>query len=210
MAIAAAERDPSVANVLRWLGALFLTSGAAALIYQVAWQRLLFQAFGADIESVTIIVSAFMLGLGCGALAGGQVADRFPERALLLFAVLELATGAFGFCSPFLIRAASTVAVNGSLAEIAAVNFLLLLLPTTLMGATLPILVAHVVRRHRSVGVSIGTLYFANTIGAALGAGVAGFLALYFVGLRATIQMAALLNVAVSAAAFLVFRGRRG
>ena len=55
---------------------LFFVSGIAALIYQVCWQRLLFQAFGVDIESVTIIVSTFMLGLGLGALAGGQLSDR--------------------------------------------------------------------------------------------------------------------------------------
>ena len=51
---------------------LFFVSGIAALIYQVCWQRLLFEAFGVDMESVTIIVSTFMLGLGLGALVGGQ------------------------------------------------------------------------------------------------------------------------------------------
>ncbi len=57
--------------------AVFFVSGGSALIYQVAWQRLLFSAFGVDIESITIVVSTFMLGLGCGALLGGQAADRF-------------------------------------------------------------------------------------------------------------------------------------
>lgn len=204
-----AEGNSSARVILRWLVPLFLMSGAAALVYQVAWQRLLFQAFGADIESVTVIVSVFMLGLGCGALAGGALADRFPERTLVLFALLELATGVFGLWSPSLIRAASAFEINDSLAEVAAVNFLLLLPPTTLMGATLPILVAHVVRLNRNVGVSIGTLYFANTLGAATGAAVAGFIALYYVGLGATIQCAAALNVTISATAMLVLRPKR-
>src|SRR5271155_1309415 len=113
---------------------LFLVSGAAALIYQICWQRLLFESVGVDIESVTIIVSAFMLGLGLGSLAGGELADRYPRRLIALFAVIELATAAFGFCSPTLIHAACRFAVNHSLFEIGLLNFVMLLVPTTLMG----------------------------------------------------------------------------
>jgi len=98
--------------------------------------------------------------------------------------------------------------INGSLAMIAAVNFALLLIPTTLMGATLPILVTHVVRRYQNLGVSIGVLYFANTLGAAFGAGLTGFVALYYFGLTSTIYIAAALNMIVSAAVWLVLRPR--
>jgi predicted membrane-bound spermidine synthase len=188
--------------------AAFFVSGTAALIYQVCWQRLLFQAFGVDIESVTIIVSTFMLGLGVGALAGGELADRYPGRALALFAATELAIAAFGALSPWLIRAVGAATVRGSLAEIAAVNFLLLLVPTVLMGATLPILVTHVVRHLRNIGVSIGLLYFANTLGAALGAAATGMLALYYLGLSTTLYVAAALNVCVSAGVWFGIRGR--
>jgi predicted membrane-bound spermidine synthase len=177
----------------------FFVSGVAALIYQVCWQRLLFQAFGVDIESVTIIVSTFMLGLGVGALVGGHLSDRYPGRALAMFALTELAIAGFGVLSPWLIRAVGAATMRGSLGEIAAVNFLLLLVPTMLMGATLPILVTHVVRHFRNIGVSIGLLYFANTLGAALGAAATGMLALYYLGLSATIYVAAALNVCVSA-----------
>ncbi len=91
---------------------------------------------------------------------------------------------------------------------IAAVNFLLLLFPTMLMGATLPILVTHVMRYYRNIGVSIGLLYFANTLGAALGAALTGMLVLYYFGLSATIYFAALLNVIVSAAVWFGLRDR--
>jgi predicted membrane-bound spermidine synthase len=178
---------------------LFFVSGIAALIYQVCWQRLLFEAFGVDIESVTIIVSTFMLGLGLGALAGGQLSDRYPGQALALFALIELAIALFGICSPWLIHATGAAAVRGSLGTIAAVNFLLLLFPTALMGATLPILVRHVMRHYRNIGVSIGLLYFANTLGAACGAALTGMLVLYYLGLTSTIYLAAALNVVVSA-----------
>jgi predicted membrane-bound spermidine synthase len=187
---------------------LFMLSGTAALIYQICWQRLLFEGFGVDIESVTIVVSTFMLGLGLGALAGGEVADRLPGRVIHMFAMIELATGAFGVCSPHLIRAISAATVNRSLVTIAAVNFGLLLIPTTLMGATLPILVTHVVRRYRNLGVSVGILYFANTLGAAFGAGFTGFVALYHFGLTSTIYIAAALNAAVGAAVWFALRPR--
>jgi predicted membrane-bound spermidine synthase len=185
-----------------------MISGTAALIYQVCWQRLLFEGFGVDMESVTIVVSTFMLGLGLGALAGGEIADRFPNRVIPMFAAIELATGAFGVCSPYLIRAVSAATVTGSLPTIAAVNFGLLLIPTTLMGATLPILVTHVMHRYRNLGVSVGTLYFANTLGAAFGAGFTGFIALYHFGLTSTIYIAAALNVTVGAAVWLALRPR--
>lgn len=211
-AISAAAVDDEAIEHLRGvhyvLVFLFMISGTAALIYQICWQRLLFEGFGVDIESVTIVVSTFMLGLGLGALAGGEIADRFPDRVIPMFAMIELATGAFGVCSPHLIRAISAATVNGSLASIAAVNFGLLLIPTTLMGATLPILVTHVVRRYRNLGVSVGVLYFANTLGAAFGAGFTGFVALYHFGLTSTIYMAAALNAAIAAAAWFALRPR--
>ena len=188
---------------------LFFVSGAAALIYQVCWQRMLFESVGVDIESVTIIVSTFMLGLGLGSLAGGELVDRNPRKTLELFALIELATALFGFSSPFLIHAVSASVVNSSRPTIVAVNFALLLLPTTLMGATLPILVAHVVRIYRNLGVSVGALYFANTLGAAMGAGLTGFVALYYLGLSSVIYIAASLNVVVSLAVWFNLRGSR-
>ncbi len=188
------------------LVALFFVSGIAALVYQVCWQRLLFEAFGVDIESVTIIVSTFMLGLGVGALVGGIFADRHPTQALAMFALIELAIALFGCASPWLIHAAGVMAVRASLPTIALTNFVLLLVPTMLMGATLPILVTYVVRHYRNIGVSIGLLYFANTLGAALGAAATGMLALYYLGLAATIYVAAALNVLVSASVWFGLR----
>src|SRR6185295_7944275 len=80
--------------------AIFFTSGFAALLYQVIWQRLLVLFSGADLYSVTIIVASFMGGMGVGHLAGGHVADRVtPRSALLCFAGAELAIALFGFFS---------------------------------------------------------------------------------------------------------------
>lgn len=119
------------------LGAAFLCSGAAGLIYQVAWQRLLFANFGVDLISVCIIVSTFMLGLGLGALAGGWLGDRFPAATLKFFVLCEVAIGLFGLVSPFLIRALGSWLSDASFAVSGLANFLLMLIPTFFMGAML-------------------------------------------------------------------------
>lgn len=188
---------------------LFLLSGAAALIYQICWQRLLFESVGTDIDSVTIIVSTFMLGLGMGSLLGGVLADRYPDRALELFAGMELLTALFGAFSPVLIRVVSTATVQAPLGGIAAANFALLLLPTTMMGATLPVLVRLVVSLYKNIGESVGILYFSNTLGAAVGATFTGFFALYRFGLATTLDVAVALNVVVAFAVILILRVRR-
>ena len=192
----------------RLLIAPFFLSGIAALIYQVCWQRLLFSTFGVDIESITIIVSTFMLGLGAGALVGGQLADRFPERIIVLFALAEFGIGLFGLLSPTLIREVGRLTIQTPLPVIAVANFLLLLIPTVLMGATLPMLVAFLVRTVGNVGVSIGGLYFINTAGAAIGALGVGFLLLYYFDLDTTIYGAAGVNFLVAAGVLLLFRAQ--
>lgn len=196
-------------NRFRLLMAPFFLSGIAALVYQVSWQRLLFVAFGVDIESITIIVSTFMLGLGVGALVGGQLADRFPERIIRMFALAEFGIGLFGMLSPTLIEAVGRLAIQAPLPIMAFANFALLLIPTVLMGATLPMLVAFLVKTVGNVGVSIGGLYFINTLGAAIGALAIGLLLFYYFGLNATIYGAAGVNLLVSIGILVLFRRER-
>ena len=186
------------AMVTRRLAPLFFVSGVAALVYQICWQRLLFASFGIDIDSVTIIVSVFMLGLGLGALVGGDLADRWPRLALPFFALSELGIGVFGLFSPYLIRTTGDLFVAAPHWQVLVANFLLLLIPTSLMGATLPILVAHVTRAWGNVGKSIGLLYQVNTFGAAIGTAVVGFAWFLLFELDTAIRAAAVLNILVS------------
>jgi MFS family permease len=179
---------------------VFFVSGVSALVYQVAWQRLLFASFGVDVESITIIVSTFMLGLGCGALMGGTLADRFAERVIVIFALCEIGIGTFGALSPSLIPAVGDRFMQYPLPVIATVNFFLILVPATLMGATLPMLVAYLFRENRNVGVSIGSLYLSNTLGAALGAFATGVVLFVFFTLNEAIYLAACGNFIVAAA----------
>jgi predicted membrane-bound spermidine synthase len=192
------RRSSESAAVTQRLAPLFFVSGVAALVYQVCWQRLLFASFGVDIESVSIIVSVFMLGLGLGALVGGDMADRWPKLALRIFALSELGIGVFGIFSPDLIRGTGDAFVGASHWQITIANFVLLLVPTSLMGATLPVLVAHVTRVWGNVGKSIGLLYQVNTFGAAFGVAVVGFVWFLFFELDTAIRVAAALNILVS------------
>ena len=149
------------------LSLLFFVSGGVALMYQMVWQRVLFAAFGINTESVTIIVSVFMFGLGIGALCGAVVQRWYPPLAVPLFCAIELGIGVFGLVSISAIQhlAASVEAVD--LWRLTGYVYLLLGLPTVLMGATLPILVEYVHRHYRNVGKSVGVLYFINTLGSA-------------------------------------------
>ena len=188
----------------RWLGSaealplLFFVSGFAALIYQVVWQRVLFATFGIDIESVTIIVSVFMFGLGMGALGGGWLQRRFPQRLLECFVAIELAIGIFGLCSIPLIRAAGNLAPD-SLLALTGVTFALLALPTMLMGATLPLLVTYLHARFANVGKTVGKLYAYNTFGSALAAFLTVNVFFVVFGQQGTLIVAFLCNLSVAA-----------
>src|SRR6266481_8651939 len=93
------SRGERLARWTRVLCVLFFCSGFPALIYQLVWQRALFRIFGVNIESVTIVVTAFMLGLGLGSLAGGWLSKRRDIPLLPLLAAIELLTAAFGIFS---------------------------------------------------------------------------------------------------------------
>ena len=143
---------------------LFFASGFAALLYQIVWQRTLFAIYGINIESVTVIVTAFMLGLGFGSLAGGAISRRARTSVVLLFAGVEAAIGLYGLVSLGLFRLIGERTLGEAPGVIALVTLLMVLLPTTLMGATLPLLVAHFTRRSHNVGDSVGQLYYVNTL----------------------------------------------
>jgi predicted membrane-bound spermidine synthase len=188
---------------------LFFCSGCSALIYQVMWQRMLFTVFGVDLESITIVVSVFMFGLGIGGLIGGRLADRMPTRLLSLYVAIELYIAIFGFFSPAIIDLMGNALFSGNEFVTAVVSFLILAIPTLLMGTTFPILVTHVNRYNQNIGDSVGGLYFVNTLGGAMGAYFSGFVLLYSMDIAGAINRAALLNLFIAFVALLVFRRQK-
>jgi len=180
--------------------AVFIASGVSALIYQLVWQRSLMLIYGTNSESVAMVVSAFLAGLGLGTLAGGAL-SRLPKAPLVLcFSGFELIIGLYGLGSLRLFQWVSGHTLQAGVVETGIWAFALVLIPTLLMGATLPVLVAHCVRATGHVGRSVSGLYFVNTLGAGLGAFAAAFVLLRRFGLSGSVEIAAVLNLASAAA----------
>jgi predicted membrane-bound spermidine synthase len=191
---------PSDRTRLVFLHAVFLVSGFTAVIYQLIWQRVLLTLYGANTETVTVVVTAFMLGLGAGSLAGGEV-SRSGRSLPAMFAALELGVGVCGLGSLQVFAAVNEWTVTASPVAGGFVVFLLLLVPTALMGATLPILIAYTARRAESVGRAVGSLYAINALGSAIGAGAAIVVVFGALGQQRSIFLAASLNGLVALAA---------
>jgi len=192
-----------------WLYVLFFCSGFPALIYQIVWQRSLFAIFGINIESVTIVVSAFMLGLGIGSFLGGVV-SKLPRVPLLCaFGGIELCIGLFGAFSLRLFYLVGIHTARAPQLTTGVVTFALVLVPTLLMGATLPILVAHVVRISGNVGTSVGILYFVNTLGSAVACLMSAKFIMRLMGESGSVYLAAGINGAIGFLAILAYLLRK-
>lgn len=190
------------------LGGAFFASGFAALLYQVIWQRMLGLFAGSDAVTAALVVGAFLMGLGLGSLAAGLVADRLaPRRAATAFALIELGIAGFALLSrPFLydLVVEELGPLMTSRWEVFAVCFAGLLVPTFLMGLSLPVLAKAVVARIEQAANRIGLLYGINTLGAAAGTLVGGFLIVGEIGFEASLRAAAVLNALAAAAALLI------
>ena len=191
------------------LSALFLGSGMPALIYQVVWQRTLFAIYGVNAESVAAVVSAFMLGLGLGGLLGGWLSARCPRHALILFGLSEFGVALFGLNSLRIFHWAAAISAGAGLPTVICFSTAVLLVPTLLMGATLPLLVEHFVSRSGRVGISVSRLYFANTLGSAIACYLCATYILRSFGQSGSVTLAACLNTLIGTAAYLYGRQKR-
>jgi spermidine synthase len=199
---------------------LIFISGAAGLVYQVAWIRQLQPAMGGSVYAITAVLASFMAGLAAGSAVISRVAPRL-KRPLAVYALLELFIAVWGLLSPVLLSLAGpalaayhpTSVGGASDPALAAwrflLAFLLLLPPTFAMGATLPAVARACGPRHDNVGRLVGRLYAASSAGAVCGALGAGFLILPALGLAGGCRLAALGNLAAAAGAWLLGR-RRG
>ncbi len=190
------------------LGAFFL-SGAAALIFEVAWFHRAGLVFGNSLWAVTVVLSAFMGGLAIGNALVARYAARI-RRPLLGYAALELTVAAAGIAAVYALPALTIVTVpagrllgDGSplLNLVRLITaFTVLVVPATAMGATLPVL-AGAVGRSRAFGGVLGRLYGVNTIGAVAGVMASELWLVGWVGVAGAAWFAALLNVAAAALA---------
>jgi len=190
----------------------FFFSGATGLVYEVVWSRYLQLVFGSTTDSIAAVLCIYMAGLGIGAAWLGRFVDRWANPARL-YALLEIGVGGFALASPVLFRAvtATYAALQGwlDLPPGPATGLKVLLsavalgVPTLLMGGTLPALRAALGAQG---GRSIGRLYAANTVGAAAGSALAGYVLIEALGLWRTLVCTAAANLAIAALALWIAR----
>jgi spermidine synthase len=194
----------------RWLhrfGLMFVTSGAAALVYQVVFAKKLALVFGSTATATFTVLATFLGGMSIGALIGGAMATR-SRRPLRDYAIVELAIAVYCVASPFLFDLAQSAYVSfaGGMPPDApqllvlriALGAAVLVVPTALMGMTLPLLAQALGDTAGSLGQRVAWLYFCNTIGAALGALLTAYFVIPALGIQRTVLVAALLNLMVA------------
>lgn len=202
------------ATTLRIIAACFILSGATGLIYEVLWARLLGLVFGATTLAVSTVLAAFMGGLALGSALAGRMAGKV-RRPVRAYGLLEIGIAVYALAVPLLFSVVDNLYAiiwqhfHPSFFVFSSLRFLLsclmLLVPTTLMGATLPLLSAALTRSSgltSESATSVTRLYTRNLVGAICGCLAAGFLLLPLLGVRATIYAASLINIVIGLIAF--------
>ena len=200
-----------------WVFLFFFISGATGLIYEVVWTRLLTLVLGNTHYSVSTVLTTFMGGLALGSFFGGRFIDR-GGKPLLIYALLEGAIGIYCFLIPHFIDASLPFFqwiysnFQQSYTVTSFFRFLvcgaILLVPASLMGATLPILGKFISGKPEVIGRDVGTLYAVNTFGAVAGALTSAFVFMKLYGVSTTIWIAAGLNIGLASIILIFFRSQ--
>ncbi|MBT6345535.1 MAG: fused MFS/spermidine synthase, partial [Nitrospina sp.] len=204
---------------------LFFISGITALVYEIVWTRMLTLVFGHTVFSVSIVLAAFMAGLGLGSYLFGYAIDRLPDSkgssegkastALLTYGWVEILIFASGALLSLLFAnfAELYASLHSILPESAALQnlikmvlaFALMLIPTTLMGATLPLISKYCINDDSRIATQISLLYAINTLGAALGCLMTGFFLMGTFGVLQTVFLAAGANLLIGIGALSIY-----
>jgi len=204
-------RGPAVLPVF----VLFLLSGATSLAYEVMWTRMLVRIFGTSSFAVSTVLAAYMAGLALGSYLFGRLIDR-KGRPVLIYGLLELGIGVFALVFPYVLDGLNPLyrvlyrGLEGSHYSLSLIRFVLcftvLLVPTTLMGGTLPVLSRFVTRSLSDLTLRVGLLYSTNTFGAVAGTFLTGFFVLRALGIRHATFAVAGLNFAIFLIAYALSR----
>ena len=195
-----------------WL--IFIFSGASGLIYQVIWMRQLTLIFGSTVFATSTVLTAFMAGLALGSFYFGRKIDESDQSPLRMYALLEAGIGAFCLVWPLILSVLGALYVlihrnvTSEFYTLSLIRFVLtcavILIPSTLMGGTLPVLTRFFVKRLEQLGTNIGVLYALNTFGAVIGTVAAGFFLIEAFGIRWTLGIGIAINFAVAAIALVL------
>jgi len=194
--------------------ALFFFSGAVGLIYEVVWNRMLTLVFGSTVFAVTTVLTAFMAGMAIGSYYLGRYVDRH-KNPLKIYAYLEAGIGIYAILLPLILAGTDVIYVflhrglSANFYLFSLVRFVLcfivLVIPTTLMGGTLPVISKALTNRINRLGWTVGVLYAINTFGAVVGCFLAGFVLVQAIGVLLTTYLAAGLNIIIALIVLLVF-----
>ncbi len=184
-----------------------LISGSCGLVYEILWMKMLSLVIGNTVFSVATVLTAFMGGLALGSFLAGKFEERV-RNPLKIYGILEGGIGIYALLLPFLIAGTEPLFrfiyqnFGPSFYVFSLLRFLvcgaLLLVPTTLMGATLPVLSKHFIESKAHIGLNVGLLYGMNTLGAVFGCALAGFVLIPALGVTWTIYGAAFLNISIA------------
>lgn len=188
-------------TVINVIAVTFFFSGFSSLVYQIVWQRYISFFLGSDTIASTITVAAFLAGLGLGNLGGGYLADFISNRSrLVVFALAEFGLCVFGFCTKIIFYDflyGSALVDISSRPLIFSILFIVMLIPSTFMGLTLPLLSKSFSAQGLDITRSIGSLYSINTFGACVGAFLTTFIILPLFGFDKGFLVASGLNLFV-------------
>lgn len=183
----------------------FTLSNVSALIYEVTWSRELTYIFGTSVHAISTVLTSFMTGLALGSYFFGKYVDRAPDP-VKLFAKLEVGIGVYGIATLgifnllpypyFILHSTFHESFFFHYAQF-WLSFIALLIPTTFIGATFPVMSKLHAREFDELGKKVGVVYSADTAGAALGAFASGFFLIPLFGHHETIALAAVINIAV-------------
>ncbi|MEK9628508.1 MAG: fused MFS/spermidine synthase [Nitrospinota bacterium] len=201
---------------------LFFVSGITALIYEIVWTRMLTLVFGHTVFSVSVVLAAFMAGLGFGSYLFGYAIDRLSLQntdsstalhfygwiEILIFASGALLSLLFANFADFYSLFHSFIPESPTLQNLIKIifSFTLMLVPTTFMGATLPLISKYCVTQDNRIGTQVSLLYALNTLGAALGCLITGFFLMGTFGVLQTVLMAAAGNLLIGISALSIYK----
>ncbi len=206
-------------HILLGVIACFVLSGFAALLYQTAWMRQFSLVFGTSELAIAAVLAAYMGGLALGAAIAARYVHRI-RRPILFYGLLEGGIAISALAVPWLLSLLNAVYVGvfgGQPEPVDASGlgqsffymgsaFVVLAIPTSFMGATLPLLTKYVVQSDDQVGPRVGLIYAMNTVGAVVGTVVAGFILLPALGLNGTVWVGVSVNLLVFVIAALLAR----
>ena len=195
---------------------LFVCSGVTGLGYEVLWGKWLGTVFGSSAWAISTTLSAFMAGLALGSYAAGRMKIINRYNQFMLYGLIEIAIGCYGLLFPFILNMVDYMQGHlafGWIDYYAFYNLLrfilclfAILIPTTLMGATLPLLSEYISKKEPSAVQWSGYLYGSNACGAFIGTIISGFYLIAALGIRKTNLVFVFINFAVGITAFLYAR----